>query len=137
MASMRSTPDPSAAIEMVTLASSRQPVSTSTSAPRLTTAIRDTCRLRYLPTIAPAPSRFLRRPVSVFAGLAFLLLALPYGLRLVVFPRTPAGEGRAASYLSLCATALIFAIAALGLALLVGYTRPLSLGPVHFPIFGG
>ena len=87
--------------------------------------------------IAPALARFPRRPVAVIAGLVVLLLTLPYALRLVVFPRTAAGEIRAATYLSLFATCLIFAIAALGFAILVGYTGLLSLGHGNFLIFGG
>jgi branched-chain amino acid transport system ATP-binding protein/branched-chain amino acid transport system permease protein len=72
----------------------------------------------------------------VFAVVAVALLMVPVVLKNVVYGSDLRGQIRAANMVALLYGALIFAIAALGVALLTGYTGLLSLGHAGFLAIG-
>src|SRR2546423_726273 len=86
---------------------------------------------RFLPPIGGGGG------IVAFAVLLIALLLMPYFLRLIVFGSDLVGQRKAASYLALVYVGMIFAIAALGLAILIGYTGLLSLGHAGFLAVGG
>jgi branched-chain amino acid transport system ATP-binding protein/branched-chain amino acid transport system permease protein len=91
--------------------------------------------------IPPGLERFLppvgqRSGIVLFGGAIVALVAVPYFLELI-FGGDFSGQRRAAFYLSLIYIGIIFAIAAMGLSILAGYTGLLSLGHAGFFAVGG